>query len=109
MGLGDATWAYLSSLEEEFYPKPFYQAVRSFYVASLKKVLPFGDSIKDLGVINPDQTCTYDFSVVEGLAKCFPQLGIADSESIDSGGSRGVHWVRTNPPLLAINWTGVRT
>ena len=88
LGLGDATWAYLSSLEEEFDPKPFYQAVRSFYVASLKKMLkkfPFGDSIlKDLGVINPDQTCTYDFSVVEGLAKRFPQLGVADSESIDA-------------------------
>ena len=24
LGLGDATWAYLSSLEEEFDPKPFY-------------------------------------------------------------------------------------
>ena len=27
LGLGDATWAYLLSLEEEFDPKPFYQAV----------------------------------------------------------------------------------
>ena len=39
--------------------------------------------MKHLGVINPDQTCTYDFSVVEGLAKRFPQLGIADREPID--------------------------
>ena len=36
---GDATWAYLSSLEDEFDPKSFYQAVRSFYVATLKKIL----------------------------------------------------------------------
>ena len=57
------------------------------YVASLNKMLkkfPFGDSIlKDLGIVNPDQVCSYAFSTAEGLAKRFPQLGLADSESIN--------------------------
>ena len=88
LGVGDATWAYLSAMEEELDPKPFYEAVRRFYVASLKKMLkkfPFGDSIlKDLGIINPDQTCTYSFSTVQSIAKRFPQLDLADSESINA-------------------------
>ena len=90
MGLGDATWVYLSGMEEEFDPKPFYQDVCSFYVASLQKMLKkfpfsFWDSIlKDLGIINPDQVYTYEFSTVEGLAKRFPQLGLGDSQSIDA-------------------------
>lgn len=42
------------------------------------------DSIlKDLGIINWDQVCTYHFKTVEGLAKRFPQLDLGDSESID--------------------------
>ena len=39
LGLGNDTWVYLSGLEEEFDPKPFYKAVRSFYVATLSKMM----------------------------------------------------------------------
>ena len=88
LGLGNDTWVYLSGIEEEFDPKPFYKAVREFYVATLKKMLkkfPFGDSIlKDLGIINPDSVSTYSFSTIESLAKRFPQLSLSDSESLDS-------------------------
>ena len=86
LGLGDSTWSYLSVLQEEFDLKPFYEAVQSFYVASLKKMLikfPFEDSIlKDLGIINPDQVCSYSHDTVV-RAKRFPQLGLSDPSSID--------------------------
>ena len=88
LGLGDDTWACLSEMEEDFNLKPFFKAVRDFYIASLKKMLkkfPFGDSIlKDLGIINPNDACTYTFSTVESLAKRFPQLGLDDSASINA-------------------------
>ncbi len=84
--LGDSTWAALSEMEEEFDTKPFYQAVRAFYVASLNKMLkkfPFGDTIlKDLGIINPGRT--YNFTTIQTLAKHFPQLELAESASIDA-------------------------
>ena len=87
LGLGDATWTYISGMEEELDPKTLYKAVRSFYVASLEKMLkrfPFGDSIfQDLGIINPDQVCSYDFTTVERFAKHFPQLNLNVSQSID--------------------------
>lgn len=87
LGLGNDMWAYLSGIEEEYDPKPLFKAVRDFYVASLKKMLkkfPFGDSIlRDLDIINPDKFCSYSFSTVEGLAKRFPQLGLADSRTLD--------------------------
>ncbi len=58
-------------------PKPFYDAVCSFYLVTIKKMLkkfPFGDSIlKDLGIINPDEVCTYSFETVRSLAKRFPK------------------------------------
>lgn len=75
-------------MEEEFDPKPYYAAVRKFYITSITKMLnkfPFGNSIlKDLGIINPEKTCTYSFSTIESLAKRFPQLDLADSESINA-------------------------
>ena len=65
---------------------PFYRAVRSFYVASLQKMLkkfPFGDSIlKDLDIINQDKFCMCS-STTESLPKRFPQLGLADSTTLD--------------------------
>ena len=80
LGFGDSTWAALSAMEDEFDTKPFYQAVRDFYVASLKKMLnkiPFGDTVlKDLGVINPDKVCTYNFTTIQTLADRFPQLDL---------------------------------
>ncbi len=88
LGFGDSTWAALSEMEEEFDTKPFYQAVRDFYVASLNKMLkkfPFGNTIlKDLGILNPDMVCTYNFTTIKTLAKCFPQLELAESASIDA-------------------------
>ena len=75
-------------MEGEHDPKPFYEAVRSFYVVTLKKMLekfPHGDTIlKDLGIINPDKVTTSSFQTVKSLAKRFPQLDLAASESIDS-------------------------
>ena len=35
-------------------------------------------------VINPDKVTTYSFQIVKSLAKRFPQLDLAVSESIDS-------------------------
>ena len=50
----------------------------------LKKI-PLGDSIfQDLGIINPDQVCSYDFTTIKRLAKRFPQLNLNDSQSIDT-------------------------
>ena len=46
LGFGDATWTYISGMEEELDSKTLYKAVRSFYVASLQKMLKkflFGD------------------------------------------------------------------
>ena len=58
LGLGDATWTYISGMEEELDPKTLYKAVRSFYVASLEKMLKkFLLEIQfSMGIINPDQS-----------------------------------------------------
>ena len=49
------------------------------------KNFPFGDSfLKDLGIINPQSTSTYEFSTVRTLTKRFPQLGLAESSSLDT-------------------------
>lgn len=86
LGVGTDTWAYLSAMEEDSDPKPFYTAVRNFYVATLKmlKKFPFGDSIlNDLGVINPEQVCANSVDIVKSLATRFPQLELADAEALD--------------------------
>ena len=87
LGLGDDTWAYISSLEEEQDVTPFYAAVQGFYVATVTKMLkkfPFGDTIlKDLGIINPHQVRSYTFSTIKSLAKQFRQLQLDDSDSLD--------------------------
>ena len=60
LGLGDDTLAFIASLEEEHDIAPFDRAVRSFYIATISKMLkkfPFGDSI--LKGINPHQVTTY--------------------------------------------------
>ena len=104
LGLGDATWKYLAEMEEKLDPKPFYEAVRLFYVASIQKMLkkfPFGDSIlKNLGIINPDQVSSYNFSTIERLAKRFPQLNLNDSQSIDSLRSEFMDY-KLSPQVLA--------
>ena len=88
LGLGDNTWLHISDLEEEQDCKPFFTAVRSFYVATIQKMLkkfPFSDTIlKDLGIINPLQVNSYSFDTIQRLAKRFKQLGLADSASLDT-------------------------
>ena len=87
LGVGSDTWVSLAELQEEYDLKPFFTAVRNFNVTSIKKMLqkfPFNDSLlKDLGVLQPEKTASYSVDTVLGLAKCFPQLGLADPESLD--------------------------
>ena len=83
LGLGNETWVYLAGLEEDNDPKPFYRAVRRFYLASIRKMLKLGIQLRDLGIINPDKVTTYSFETIKSLAKRFPQLDLAGSESID--------------------------
>lgn len=87
LGVGSNTWLSIAELEEEHDTKPFFTAIRNFYVASIKKMIqkfPFGDSLmKDLGVLQPDKTATYSVETVLGLARRFPQLELADAASLD--------------------------
>ena len=87
LGIGTETWRSLVELEAERELKPFFSAVRKFFIASITKMLkkfPFGDSIlKDLGVLQPQQTASYSIDTILGLAKHFPQLDLADSASLD--------------------------
>ena len=82
LGIGTDTWACIGDLEKELDPKPFFSAVRSFYLATIQKMLkkfPFGDPLfKDLGILLPSKVS----DTVIRLAKRFPQLGLSDSESI---------------------------
>ena len=39
LGIGNDTWVSVAELEQEHDPKPFFTAVRKFYVASVKKML----------------------------------------------------------------------
>ena len=87
LGIGTSTWSYLNVLEEEEDIKPFFAAVRSFYVKTITKMLPkfpFGDTLlKDLGVLQPEKASSYPPATIIRLAKCFPQIGLADSSSLD--------------------------
>jgi len=68
----------LAEIEKEHDIKPFFNAVRKFYVASIciQKMIqkfPFQDPLlKD----QPEKTASYSVGTVLGLAiaKCFPQL-----------------------------------
>ncbi len=57
LGIGTATWLYLSELEQTQDIKPFFEVVRKFYVETIIKLLkkfPFEDSLmKDLAFCNP--------------------------------------------------------
>ncbi len=51
LGIGNNTWLILAEVETEYDTKPFFSAVRKFYLATIKKMLkkfPFGDSIWEL-------------------------------------------------------------
>ena len=48
------------------------------------KKFPFGDTLlRDLAVLQPDQTTTHSTDTIISLAKRFPQLGLDDLESLD--------------------------
>ena len=87
LGIGQATWQHLAELQLEHDLKPFFVGVRSFYLATIKKMLqkfPFRDSLlKDLGVLQPNKTSSYPVSTLLDLAKRFPQLDLANTESLD--------------------------
>ncbi len=87
LGIGTETWKVLAELEEVHDMRPFFNAVREFYVTSIQKMkqkFPFHDSLlKDLGVLQPEKTASYSVSTVLGLAKRFPQLGLSEAASLD--------------------------
>lgn len=73
--IGDETWMFIVELESEFDTKLCYTAVRSFYVATIRKILTFSDSlIKDLGIINSELVSFYTVSDVVKLSKRFHKL-----------------------------------
>ena len=37
IGIGSDTWACISMLEEEYDTKPFFDAVKTFYISSIQK------------------------------------------------------------------------
>ena len=76
LGIWTATWACLSELEETHNSKPFFTAVRTFYVQTIKKMqkrFPFDDSLmKDLGILQPEKISEYEVSTIISLARRFP-------------------------------------
>ena len=86
LGIDNDTRISIAALEEELDPKPFYLAVRSFYVATDTKMLnkfPFGDTLmKNLGILQTSKASSFPSSTVVNLAKRFPQLGLSDFESL---------------------------
>ena len=87
LSIGTATWAYLAEMEETHDTKPFFTAVRNFYVATITKMLkkfPFNDTLmKDLTTLQPEKTPEFNFSTVATLAKRFPQIGLSDNATVD--------------------------
>lgn len=87
LGIGTETWMTIAELEATHDTAPFFNAVRAFYVNSTKKMLnkfPFGDTLlKDLSVLQPENTSSFPFSTVASLAKRFPQIELSDSASLD--------------------------
>ena len=54
LGIGGSTWGVIAEIESEHDKKPFFLAVRKFYLATIKmlKKFPFGDILmKDLGIL----------------------------------------------------------
>ena len=87
LGIGTETWAAISVLEQEHDTKPFFEAVRKFYVKSIQKMIqkfPFGDSLfRDLEILLPAKLTITTINIVLNLAKRFPQLEISDSIALD--------------------------
>jgi hypothetical protein len=86
LAIGNDTWVSVAELEQEHDTKPFFSAVRNFYIVTIQKMLnkfPFGDPLmKNLGILNPNKATSFPSTVVTQLAKRFPQLGLADSGSL---------------------------
>jgi hypothetical protein len=89
LGIGTKTWMSVAKLESTHDTAPFFEAVRGFYVSSTKKMLnklPFGDTLmKELSVLQPENTSSFPISKIISLAKRFPQLelGLCESKSLD--------------------------
>ena len=83
LGIGNDTWVSVAELDDT---KVFFSAVRKFYLATIQKMLnkfPFGDTLmKNLGILNPDKAISFPSATVVELAERFPQLCLADSESL---------------------------
>ena len=88
LGIGMDTWASIAVLEQERDPKPFFEAVRNFYVSSIKKMIqkfPFGDPLlRDLGILQPNKVTSYSVDTVVRLAKRFPQLQLFEPPSLET-------------------------
>ena len=86
LGIGDNMWVSVAELEQDYDNKPFFTAVRKFYVSSIQKMLskfPFGDALmKNLAILHPNETSSFHSSTVAALAQRFPQLGLSDSETL---------------------------
>ena len=86
LGIGDDTWVSVADLEQEYDTKPFFSAVRKFYLETIQKMLkkfPFGDTLmKNLSILDPNKVCSFSSATVVGLAKRFPQLGLARSAQL---------------------------
>ena len=84
LGIGNDTWVSLAEVEATHDTAPFFRAVKAFYAKSTKKMLekfPFGDTLmKDLSMLQPENTSSFPFSKVISLAKRFP---LSDSASLD--------------------------
>ena len=87
LGIGAATWSCLAVLESTHDLKPFFTSIRKFYCETIKKMqkkFPFDDSLmKDLGVLQPENTANYAVSTIISLAKRFPQLDLAEDHILD--------------------------
>ena len=59
LGIGDDTWVSVAELEQEHDTKPFFSAVRTFYLETIKKMVkkfPFGDTLmKKLSILDPNK------------------------------------------------------
>ena len=87
LGIGTRMWTDPVELEAEHDLKPFFSAIRRFYLATINKMhqkFPFVYSIlKDLGILQPEKTTSYSFDQVQRLAERFPKLGLANEDSLD--------------------------
>lgn len=62
LGVGSDTWV---SIADEHDTKPFFTAIRNFYIAKMLLKFPFSDSLlKDLGILQPEKTASYSVETV---------------------------------------------